>query len=265
LTDSVTIRGQNYAPQLRIPLNSIGQRVLSADSSILSGNTNFLQFFKGINVTAQGAYGNGISYIDLWDSKITVYYHNSTNDSLFFDIPISTSSAAVNHYDHQYSSTIHQALTSTATSDSLLYIQSGAGLRVKLSIPSLDSLPSNIAINKAELVVSVLQGDTAYGIPSTILAQKINAAGSTEWLDATYENGGTTTSQTLTIDGNTYTQYRFLLNKYMQDIVLKQYPNNGLYLTLAGASSANRVVLTNYRNADPNLRIKLNLIYSKLE
>lgn len=263
-TDSLSIQGEMFGPQMRIPLNSIGQRILSADSSTLSGNSNFLQFFKGIYVTPQGNYGNGVSIIDLLNSKITVYYHNNIDDSLHFDIPISSSSARVNHFEHQNSVTLQQALNSTNVSDSIVYVQSGAGVRVKLTIPALDSLPTDIAINKAELIISVLQGDTTYAVPSTLTMVKINASDSLELLDQIYD-GGKAVSQTQTINGNTYTQYIFSLNNYMQTIVSKQYPNKGLSLTLASGSSASRVILANYPNSDENLKIKLKLIYTKLQ
>lgn len=271
-TDSVPVLGQNNAPQLRISLNSLGQRILSADSATISGSTNFLNFFKGIYVTPQGVHGNGVSYIALASSKITVFYHNDSNDSLRFEIPITIASARVNHYDHQYTPAIQQQLVSSVVSDSIVYLQSGAGVRVKLTIPSLDSLPQNIAINKAELVISKWNdpsgSDSIYPPPSFISLKKISASGALESLDAAEshkENGGVAISQTKTIDGNTYTQYTFPLHMHIQQIVKRQYPNNGLYLTLAAAASANRVVLANYPNQDKNMKITLRILYTKFQ
>lgn len=267
-TDSVVLPEGRFAPQLRIRLNSIGQRILAADSATLAGNTNFLNFFKGVYITPQGTYGNGVSYINLLSSKITVYYHNNTNDSLLFNIPISSSSATVNHYEHQYSNTIQQTLNSTLASDSVIYLQSGAGIRVKLTIPSLDSLPEDIAINKAELIVTKWDdasgNDTFYSATSFILIQKINASGNAEYLNTDYENAGLAMSQSKAIGGKTYTQYIFPLSIYTQQLVKKQIPNKGLYLTIAGTSSATRGILANFPNSDKNCKITLRITYTKL-
>lgn len=266
--DSVSLLGKRYPAQLRIGLNSLGQRILSADSAILSGSTNFLNFFKGIYVTPQGTHGNGVSYINLVRSKITLHYHNNTNDSLYFEIPITSASATVNHYEHQVSSIIQQKIASTLASDSVVYVQAGAGVRVKLTIPSLDSLPQNIAINRAELIVTkwddVSGSDTVYPVPSYLSLKKISASGVLESLDATYEDAGLSINQTTAIDGKAYTRYVFPLNTYIQQLAKRQYPNKGLYLTLAAASSVNRAVLANYPHSDSNMKIKLKIIYTKL-
>ncbi len=266
-TDSVKTISGTESPQMRIKLNnSFGQRVLNMDSATLSNNTNFLSLIKGIYVSAQGALGNGVSNVSLSDSKVAIYYHNNTNDSLQFDLNISTSSARVNHFDHIYSGIIQQALASTLVSDSLLYIQSGAGTKVKVTFPTLLDLPTNIAINKAELIVTkwneVSGLDTAYPVPSFIYVSKINGSGTDESFSA-LDNNGLATDITQTESGVDYTRYTFNITQHMQSVIKRSYPNNGFHISLSSAAKSDRLILTNFKS-DNKFRIRLKLTFTKL-
>ncbi|MBL7800463.1 MAG: DUF4270 domain-containing protein [Chitinophagales bacterium] len=266
-TDSVKTISGTEAPQMRIKLNNaFGQRVLNMDSATLSNNTNFLNLIKGIYVTAQGALGNGVSNVSLTDSKVAIYYHNNTNDSLQFNLNISTSSARINHFDHIYSGIIQQALASTAVSDSLLYVQSGAGTKVKVTFPTLLDLPENLAINKAELIVTkwndVSGLDTSYPLPSFIYLSKINASGADESFSA-FDNNGLATNVTRTESGVDYTSYTFNITQHMQGVVKGNYPNNGFHISLSSASKSDRLILTNFKS-DNKFRIRLKLTFTKL-
>jgi hypothetical protein len=266
-TDSVKTISGAEAPQMRIKLNnSFGQRVLNMDSASLSSNTNFLNLIKGIYVSAQGALGNGISNVSLSDSKVAIYYHNNTNDSLQFNLDINTSSARVNHFDHIYSGIIQQALASSLVSDSLLYIQSGAGTKVKVTFPTLLDLPTNIAINKAELIVTKWNDpngyDTIFPIPSFIYVSKINAAGADESFSA-LDNNGLATDNTQTENGTNYTRYTFNITQHMQSVVKRSYPNNGFHISLSSAAKSDRLILSNFKS-DNKFRIRLKLTFTKL-
>ena len=266
-TDSVKTITGTEAPQMRIKLNnSFGQRILNMDSTTLSSNSNFLNAVKGIFVSAQGALGNGVSNVSLTDSKIAIYYHNNTNDSLEFDLSINTNSARVNHFDHIYSGIIQQALISPNVSDSLLYIQSGAGTRVKVTFPTLLNLPTNIAINKAQLIVTKWDDpndiDTTYPVPSFIYIEKINAAGVAEAFSA-FDNNGLATDVTQTESGVDYTRYTFNITQHMQSVVKQSYPNNGFYISLSSAAKSDRLILTNFKS-DNKFRIRLKLTFTKL-
>ena len=266
-TDSVTTISGTEAPQMRIKLNNaFGQRVLNMDSATLSNNTNFLNLIKGIYVTAQGALGNGVSNVSLTDSKVAIYYHNNTTDSLQFNLNISTSSARINHFDHIYSGIIQQALASTAVSDSILYVQSGAGTKVKVTFPTLLDLPENLAINKAELIVTKWNDasglDTTYPLPAFIYVSKINASGADESFSA-FDNNGLATNVTKTESGVDYTCYTFNITQHMQSVIKGNYPNNGFHISLSSASKSDRLILTNFKS-DNKFRIRLKLTFTKL-
>ncbi len=271
LNDSVNVLGINYAPQIRIRLNnSLGTRILGADSATLSNNDpNFLTFFKGIFVTASGN-GNGVAYCNLLSSKFTIYYHNDSNDSLQFDVGISSRSARCNSFTHATTSIAQRAASSLLNSDSIVYAQSGAGSRIKLTIPFLANISPKIVINKAEIIVTkwnddATGSDSIYPMPSILSMKAITSTGGTEELaNNIIEKAGLATSKSYTENGRNYTRYSFNISQRMQALVKNPSLNYGFYLTTTGAARAERLVLANYPN-DKSSKILLKLTYSKAD
>lgn len=166
--DSVIIGTDTMAPQLRIPLSKSLLNSFSSASAttIFANNTNFLQFFNGIYVTAAPASGAGsIISFDLLNpnSEITLYYHNSTDTSSFSFVMGNGNAERINHFNHTKYYYASSYLRSELTRDSIkngnkvLYMQSMAGLRVRIEYPYIKNLAKNgrIAINKAQLVIPV--------------------------------------------------------------------------------------------------------------
>jgi hypothetical protein len=268
IKDSVNVLGTNRPPQLRIRLNnSFGQKILASDSATRSSNENFLNFFKGVYVAAQGPIGNGIVYPILTASRISIYYHNDANDSLVLDLQISGSSVKVNHYDHVYTPRIQLAKLSTAVSDSIVYLQSGAGSKAKISFPYLTNLPKNIAINKAELIVTkwgddVTGSDSLYPPPSVISLQKINSVGLTERF-SDFDRNGLAASKVKNENGVNVTSYTFNVTQHLQQIISGAYPNNGFNISVSSAANAERLVLSNYPS-DNKYKVKLRITFTKI-
>lgn len=271
LNDSVKVVGVNKAPQIRVKLsNSVGSRILGADSATLATNDpNFIDFFKGIFVTASGS-GNGVSYCSLLNSKFTIYYHNDSKDSLEFEVGIGNSSARCNSFTHATTSTAQRAANSLLTSDSIVYAQSGAGSRIKLTIPFLANIPQNIIINKAEIIVTkwiddATGSDTIYTMPSILSMKAITATGGIEELaNNSIEKAGLATSKSYTENGRNYVRYSFNISQRMQNIIKNPSLNYGFYITTSGAARAERLVLANYPN-DKSSKILLKLTYSKVD
>ncbi len=271
LNDSVKVVGVNNAPQIRIRLNnSLGSRILGADSATLSNNDpNFIDFFKGIYVTASGT-GNGVSYCNLLSSKFTIFYHNDAKDSLQLDVGISNRSARSNSFTHATTSIAQRAANSLLTTDSIIYAQSGAGSRVKLTIPFLSNISPKIIINKAEIIVTkwnddATGSDSIFPLPSIFTLKAITATGGVEDLaNNTIEKAGLATSKFYTENGRNYTRYSFNISQRMQTLVKNPSLNYGFYLTTSGAARAERLVLANYPN-DKSSKILLKITYSKVD
>ena len=263
-TDSVLVGGINAAPQLRIKLdNSFGKDLLYAGSTNLANNTAFLQVFKGLNISAddinttnQGA----VLYFDLLSaqSKLTVYY----NDSLKFDFVTDANAARINHFAHDYAGTpVNAELNGTATDTDWVYVQAMAGVKTKILMPNLNHLTDSgtIAVNKAELVISVDNTNTSYSPNPTIALVRIDSLGKIYYLSDQLEEssyfGGTYDSAT--------NKYKFNIAKYVQEVLNGSITDYGLYLLSSGSAvSANRIIVGSGSNA--NYKMKLKITYTKL-
>lgn len=281
LKDSVIVGGEKQAPQLRIRLSDeLGQRFLDASGSTsLSDNTNFLEFFKGIYVTNLPAIGTGaIMYFDMLNSlsKITLYYHNDTTDSLKYNFVSNELCARINHFNHskyQYADSylLSEISGDTTKGDSILYLQSMAGLKIRIQYPYIRDLIKNgrIAINKADLIVSV-DDNPVYGNLSTysppaqlVLIEEQN--GLIRFLLDQYEG--------MSYYGGAYNsskkEYKFNIARHIQQVVDGPEHNGkenlGLYLVVWLAdrpNKANRVVLNGTKRHSGNLRLQIT--YTKL-
>ncbi len=250
--------------------DDFGQKLIDTDTAFLSNNTVWLKYFKGLYLEAlpveQG--GSVIAYnFTGGKSRMTLYYHNSANDSLKYEVLINSNSTWVNLFRHDYSS----ASITPVINDSLyihpdVYLQGTAGVRahVKIQFPDslMDLVQEGIAINRAELVFPVAEDPTVANFARPISLRVFNARadGTNEFIDdlslgeAYY--GGIYDEKTGT--------YRFNIGRHVQNLLhpdsAQRITNNGLFLVLAEErTSAARLILKNGAGA-----MKLVLTYTPL-
>ncbi len=270
--DSVYIDSIAYPPQLQVPMNTIlGNKILTASSDILADNNTFIQYIKGIYITADPVYtpGSGdILYLNFYSnvSKIYIYYHNDDTNSLVYRISVSNTALArfgnFNHYGYADATADfrNQVIDGdTALGNQLLFLQSMGGVRTVIKFPYLMSWVKNqkIAINDAQLVMKNHDPENALDPPGNLSLYAITSEGKLSFLPDQYESS-------LYYDGN-YTNdgYRFRISLHIQDILTNDTLNNGLYLMIPGASiNAQRVVIKG--PADANNRLMLRLVYTRL-
>lgn len=266
--DSVHALNGKLPAHLRVKLdNTFGQKLL-ADTNVLHDNTTFLNLFKGFYITTSASItGNGLAYLDLASavSGITLFYHNDAADSLFYTLPIA--GVTINHFDNIYTGTpvATSINTPNVNGEEKLYLQSGAGVKGKILITDLDSLPKNIAINKAEIIITQTAADTLYAAPTLLDLYRIDDAGQAKVIDddGLLGFGGVRTAETLS-DGSVVYRYRFNFKKYFQKLIQGVYHNNGFYLEMYSANNnAERVVLSN-SSSNKNYQIAIQVIYTKL-
>ncbi len=271
LTDSVAVYGVNLAPQLRIRLSSyLGNKLLLADPTYFLNSDNFRDYFKGFYLaTNTSKLGNGMVYLDMNNSNITLYYHNNVNDSLTYTFPVTSSCAKINHFDHNYAGTPVQTALNAAVprTDSIVYIQSASGTKVKISLPYIKDLAKQkIAINKAELIVTKLQDnsglDTLYHYPELLILKSIDDTNAVQYLPS-FDKAGVSSAKDETIGGVTYHRYTLNITQFLQNLINGSSLNNGFYLTFSSALRTDRLVLSN-SPSDANTKMKLKLTYTKL-
>ncbi len=270
-SDSILIDTVKYEPQLRFTMGpEMGNIILSAPATALDSNSSFREYFKGLAIIpddvalspGQGAllYFNFYAAI----SRIILYYHNDEEDSLAYRIALnSTANARFAHFDHfgydQASDPFRQQviLGDSILGKDLVYLQSMAGVKVKIEFPYLSSLvlENNIAINEAQLILYNQDPDGLYPAPARLALYGQNDS-TLFYLDDQAEDD-------TYFDGNyNEPRYRFRINRYIQQVLLGEESNIGLYLFTPGASiNASRVIL--YGSGTSTDKITLRLIYSK--
>lgn len=273
ITDSIQTNRGKYPAHLRIRLNDdFGRKILEADTTaVLSSNSAFLGYFKGFYLTTNSSTtGNGLVYLDMQSaiSQLIIYYRNGTGsnevDSLSYRFPFT--GVRVNHFDNVYTgSPVNTSITSpNPNGEEKVYLQAGVGTKGRLYIKDLDSLPKNIAVNKAELILSQSAGDTTYLAPLLLNLYRVDDAGQAVKLDDDGLNGfgGVRTAET--VNGATINRYRFNVKRYMQKLLQGVYPNKGFYVEpIAPNTNSERVVLSN-SSTDNNYQIKLVVTYTKM-
>ncbi len=279
--DSVaTTGGLLLKPQVRAPLDNLfGQLLLNAASmGSLVDNATFQSFLNGIYITTENTTGllseeGNIVHFKMGESKITLYYQNSTADSLSYDFSLG-SVARFNHFEHDYSTALINPLldaqinnATPPTQNATVFVQGMAGVKTKIEFPYLMRWVDNglIGVNKAELLISVdtnlldLYKLDTFAAPSSLILFGINDDGTSYAIPDAFEGatyfGGSLNSGTV--------QYKFNIARYLQQILDGDRNNNGLYILASnGAVFANRAVIGGATSATRPM--KLNITYTKI-
>lgn len=280
--DSIMVGRVLTAAHIRVNLGKyttyFGNKILTAPAGAVSTNANFLKFMKGLYIqSVRSDYGGALLSFDptLAASEVLIYYHNTTNDSLLFILPGSTTSARFDHFDHNnYANASPQLRQQVLQKDTNLgkanlYIQGLGGLRVKIRLPFLKSFGKSgkIAINSATLTIKNAQTDTSLAPPVTLNLLAIDSTGALSFLPDESE-GGAYAGGTYHTDTRTYF---FRISRFMQQVLDGKIKNEALYIQANDPTAAtlvtNRLMMTGTKPQLPVLssdRINLQVIYTKL-
>lgn len=240
-------------PQLRLRLkNALGDLFINASSSDLANSDAFVQFFNGLIVLpdnpSQQTEEGALLYFDLLDSysKLTIYYRDTVNgeaDTLALNFPISGESARITHSSMNYAgSQVEQHLNDTTLGETKFYVQALAGLKGAVVFPYLENLRDvPVVINKAELILPLEYyiGSSYFPVEKLLLVT-LNDEGNEITLPDFFEGeshaGGFYDLQNA--------EYRFLITRYVQQVLSGTRENHGLRVLATEASvSGNRSVL----------------------
>lgn len=247
LADSID--GVKIYPHMRIALSQeFANNILTTGSANLADNKVFTKVFKGLYLTSDDATtpGSGaIMYLDLnhKQSKITLYYHNSS-DTLTEEFLINSNSVKFNHYNHfNYNGAnpllLEQFAGNPASGSEKLFLQSMGGAKIKLEFPFLESLSKKkIAIHEAALILENEDPDDFYPLPSLIGIRTFDTAYHVlpdESEGSSYINGIAVANS----------RYRIRITRYVQNRLLHpEEADDPLYIIAAGSSlSSNRAVI----------------------
>ena len=260
-------------PSLRVRLDdSFGQNILNlgGGSTELGDNDEFVKVIKGIAVkpiNASMVAGNGsVMYLNLASeaSRVELYYHNN-EDTTSINLTINNSGSVHTFFEHEFPAAITNAVAGgTTTGANTLYVQSMAGLRMRLDIPHLRELRNLgvVAITKAELVIPIDQTVvTEYGYPSSMFVTGIDSGDGSVIVVDQFESSD--------YYGGVYNadegEYVFNLARHLQSILnAPEEPDFGLYVVNAGNSTnARRGVFNGPQH--PTDPMKLRMTYTIIE
>ncbi|MBK0380305.1 DUF4270 domain-containing protein [Mucilaginibacter segetis] len=276
------------APQIRIPIDpAFPQYYLFGPASLRTSINAFQSAVMGlyINLDKAQTTGPGGNLLFTLDSaRVSVYYRTNnggTLDTAVVTMPVPAAGHAA-QIKHVYSTKVQTALNSTATTNSLVYLQGLAGLRAKISFPDVknmfDSLQNNVIINRAELVLTPAPGTTIPYAPAPKLTMyRFDLAKQRIRLQ------DASTSDPRGVNGPSFfggyynsatNEYHFLVTAYIQDLMLGKSVDYGTFIAPADpaltnlvnisptASYPDRVIIQG--NNSP-YSIKLNVIYTKIK
>lgn len=159
-----------YNDTLRIKLNQLlADSIIAIPPSLKKDAASMLKFqeyFKGLYIEARSLSGPGVYLVlDPWrystttaprhDTRLTLHYQNSANDSLQLRYFVDT---RVNDITHDYQNTpVQAALQDNEFGKKVTYVQGLGGVATQISIPGLSKWYNlaPVSINKAELIIPV--------------------------------------------------------------------------------------------------------------
>jgi hypothetical protein len=265
--DSVFIGSNKFAPHLRLRLDdAFGNTFINAGNTSFIDNATFINYFKGIHVRANDILTSGQGVILSFNllaatSKLAFYYTNSsgtTQQVSYFEI--NNQCPRFNRMDHDYT-TSEFGTTFPVPGDNRLYIQSMAGLKVRLKFPHIKNFGINgpVAINKAELAIPVIDNDV-FKNHQNLLVFGVDSAGKEALIpdlleSINYYGGGYESTEKI---------YKFNINRYVQQLISGKIATDyGLSLiSSGGAVNAFRTVVPGL--STPTSSIRLRITYSKL-
>ena len=247
--------------ELKVTLsNTFAQHFLDADSANYADNDAFQNFFNGLYITADhGVNGGLLLELDLLNenSKLTLYYHNETSDSLSYDFQINSSADRMTRWAHDYSATeIETALDMEYVSQG--YVQGSVGLRTYIELPDLNSLKdSNFVFHSAELTIPYIssEADSIFSSPDKLGLAAVNSNGKLEVLTEDQNIQGS-----VYFDGNrneSTQTYTFNIARYIHKVVQEGYTNRLALYVPTSVSQPERVIINNHSLDSVGLRLNL--------
>jgi hypothetical protein len=277
LTDSVLVFGALFPPHMRIRLSDrFGQELLAQSGTAnFSDDTAFKSYLKGICVapdTVATPFSASMIYFNLTSpvSGLHIYWHTPTRNSLGYDFLVGVNEIKMEYFSHNYSGTpVQQHLQFSSTEDdSIVFIQGAGGLKTRIMIPALDSL-KNVVINKAEIVMTQLidpeKTDSIFSSPPQIVCVTADSTGKDMTIPDNlqfFPNPGGVRISKVTLDRQTYAQYKFSVATQVQNIVNGTTVDRGLFLIIYRRGEAADRIMAGGHNRNDNLKMKLNLVYT---
>ena len=259
----IVVGGDTINAQLRIRLDQslADSLILLGGSSTFSSNANWVSYFKGLHIKASDVAGRGaISYFSFFSSYLVLYFHDSSNTATNY--AFSLAGARTTQFTHDYAgSIVGLQLADSTYGDSLNYLQSMAGVKVRISFPYLKHFidSGSILINRAILKFEAMAPDPSYPLPDKVILLAKDENGQNIF-PADYFESSSFFGGTLDPTDNSYS---FNIARHLQRHLEGTQVNGDLYFVITGSAViANRFAFRSSMNSTSPL--KLSIYYTKL-
>ncbi|MCJ8208191.1 DUF4270 domain-containing protein [Mucilaginibacter sp. RS28] len=301
ITDIVTGKADTLKkvnPQIRVKLNTdfFKTNLFGASANALASNSLFQNQVKGLYLTLdKNQVGTGgRMFFNMDSTTVDIYYRNNTGtsiDTAVVSLPANNFATEIKH--NNYTTAVKNALATT-TSQEVVYLDGLVGTRAKISFPYLKNFMNNaggnIAINRAELIVSVLPGsDIPYTPQGKLTMYRLDISKRRTYIpDAQGNltaNGIATDPRFISADvfGGYYNsvkkEYHFVITGYISDLMRGKLIDYGTYIAPtpfatstvvsidASPDAIGRVIavggISNKASANYQYRMRLNILYTK--
>lgn len=255
-----TVNNLPAIPQIRIRLADwlADSIVAQVGSGTFLSNELWLNYFKGIYIKADPISNAGaISYLNFFNSKLTMYFHNTIDTTAYV---FSLTGSRVNRFNHNHA-TLAAGNHIGNPADTVNFLQSMAGLKTTIKFPYLKHFKDSgsILIHRAELSITAEPGGINTPLPDNLILITRNSAGEKVFPVDYYETSGYYGGN-LNPSTNVYT---FNIARHLQRYVDGIVDNADFELIVSGNGViADRAVIKSGSSASN--RMKLSIYYTKL-
>lgn len=266
LVDSVT-----YEPHLRIPLTAdFGNELIVLDTTTeFTTAPTFGEYFKGLRIKMSDDSEGMISFnMDASITRLSVYYKRR-EDTRRYDFDISNLNKRTVYVEHNYSGAeVEPFINDPVLGDSLIFLQSLNGFNAELSINNLESLPEDIIINKAALIltqVNLAEDENIFSPSDQLITFTRNSEGNLIWINDVFPilndarfidpvSGG------YIIQNDNSVRYELNLSTHLQRMINGEVDNKIEIGIHPSAEDASRVILSGPGNS--TFPAKIEIVYT---
>jgi hypothetical protein len=234
---------------------------LLLDTSKYTNATVFNQWIKGIIIKSETTNKCGLifdMYSNTCITSMRLYFKNAS-DTVKYTAIYKTTAVIFNTFqNNRTGAPVNDFLNNTAKGDSLLFVQSTAGVDIKLQFPTLKNL-KKVIINKAEIILPMRDNPTDFTPVAQLVATYKKSSDGTFTFIPDIINGGSVFEGTVDLKNGQYF-YRLNISQYIQKVI-----NEGLdpsiYINAESKQQTlNRSIIQGVKNSKAS--VKLNLIYT---
>lgn len=252
-------------PHLRIKIEDFELiNTLMTDTLLYENDSIFLDFFKGIHIRPTTTTPSMLAF-KLFDNRTGMKLYYTQNDTLkeVFHYRFLDESVKMVNFEHQYdNSPVEEFIEEKSLGDSLIFVQSMAGLETIIEIPYVDNY-EDIIVNNAtlELFIADLPEDGAFDPITQLLFSTRGEDGSAVIIDDVLfsESNLSSLFGGVVVSGKNGSpdKYVFNISSYFQDVISGRVNNQLIISNFLKSQRASRSIFYGAGHSDYPAKLKV--------